>query len=244
LAYLTAKTNGLEEEAAEILEAAGLTEVDVDDVPSYGQSTLKLPPIITSTHNMNWPVISGAESFWDRALANGHLDTDGEIPYANGIDGSGAILSSALDDWAKEEGTQDAIDPEEGGWELDAAGGETEDQEEEFEDAIGEEDSLGAGATTGVSENDLWVRNSPFAADHVAAGSFETAMQVSISFQVRLLSVDPLGSVCIVTQSPVWRHFLCSSQTPLSINLPIISRISISTAIHTTPSTTRPPQYI
>ncbi|KIM59304.1 hypothetical protein SCLCIDRAFT_126402, partial [Scleroderma citrinum Foug A] len=131
LAYPTAKTNGLEEEAAEILEVAGLTKANIDDVPSYGQSTLKLPPIITSTQNMNWPVISGSESFWDHALANGHLDIDGEILYANGIDGSGPALSSVLDDWAKEEGTQDAIDPEEGGWELDAAGGETEDQEEE-----------------------------------------------------------------------------------------------------------------
>ena len=47
---------------------------------------------------MNWPVISGAESFWDRALANGHLDTDGEIPCVNGINGSGTAPSSALDD--------------------------------------------------------------------------------------------------------------------------------------------------
>ena len=36
LAYPTAKTNGLEEEAAEILEVAGLIEANVDDVPSYG----------------------------------------------------------------------------------------------------------------------------------------------------------------------------------------------------------------
>ncbi|KAG9313406.1 stabilization of polarity axis-domain-containing protein, partial [Chiua virens] len=35
LAYLTAKTNGLDEEAAEILDAAGLNEADVDDVPSF-----------------------------------------------------------------------------------------------------------------------------------------------------------------------------------------------------------------
>ena len=157
LAYLTAKTNGLEEEAAKIFEVAGLTKADVYDVLSYGQSTLKLPPIITSTQNMNWPMISSSKSFWDHALANRHLDTDGEILYANGIDGSGPALSSMLDDWAKEEGTQDAIDPEEGGWELDTAGRETEDQEEEFEDTIDEEDTLRAGTTAGVGENDLWV---------------------------------------------------------------------------------------
>jgi len=38
-----AKTNGLKEEAAEILEAAGSTEADVmTSRLSYGQSTLKL----------------------------------------------------------------------------------------------------------------------------------------------------------------------------------------------------------
>ncbi|KAL4072497.1 coatomer WD associated region-domain-containing protein [Scleroderma yunnanense] len=198
LAYLTAKTNGLEEEAAAILEAAGLTDADVDDIPSYGQSTLKPPPIITSTQNMNWPLIAGDESFWDRALANGHLDTDGEIPYVNDIDGSGPAPSSALDDWAKEEGTHDAIDPEEGGWELDADAGESEDQEEEFEDAIDEGDTLGAGATPGVSENELWVRNSPFAADHVAAGSFETAMQL-LNRQFGVVNFAPLKLLFLST---------------------------------------------
>lgn len=32
--------------------------------------------------------------------------------------------------------------------------------------------------STGIKETDLWIRNSPLAADHIAAGSFESAMQV------------------------------------------------------------------
>ncbi|KAF7351614.1 Coatomer subunit alpha [Mycena sanguinolenta] len=82
LAYLTAKTNGLEELAQEILEAAGLTEADVDDVPSFGLSTLKPPPIVTATTEFNWPAISAGQNFFDRALANGSLETnitDGEV---------------------------------------------------------------------------------------------------------------------------------------------------------------------
>lgn len=175
LAYLTAKTNGLEEEAAEILEAAGLTEADVDDVPAFGRSTLKTPFVVTPTSNLNWPTISMGESFFDRALANGHLDADGDIPHINGVD-SGVGISTALDEWAKDEEPE----LEEDGWELDvdAEGDEEKDADEEFEDAVEEED-LGAGAAPGVSESELWVRNSPFAADHVAAGSFDTAMQVS-----------------------------------------------------------------
>ncbi|KAG1902148.1 coatomer WD associated region-domain-containing protein [Suillus fuscotomentosus] len=176
LAYLTAKTNGLEEEAAEILEAAGLTEADVDDVPAFGKCTLQTPSVVTPTSNFNWPSISMGESFFDRALANGHLDGDSDIPHinGNGLD-SGAGASTALDEWAKDE----EPDVEEDGWELDAEAEDDEekDVDEEFEDAVEEED-LGAGAAPGVSENELWVRNSPFAAEHVAAGSFDSAMQL------------------------------------------------------------------
>jgi coatomer protein complex subunit alpha (xenin) len=178
LAYLTAKTTGLDELAVEILEAPSLTEADVDDVPTFGPSTLKPPPVVTSTTNFNWPSASMGENFWDRALANGNLMGDSEVPYVNG-DVAGAAASSALDAWAKEEETNDDIDPEEGGWELDAHGDAHSDAAGDENVEVVEDEELGAGATPGVSETDLWIRNSPFAADHVAAGSFETAMQVS-----------------------------------------------------------------
>lgn len=177
LAYLTAKTNGLDELAAEILEAAGLTETDVDDVPTFGTSTLKPPPVVTPTTDLSWPPLSTGENFFDKALASGNLEGGVEPAYVNG-DLAAAAGSSALDAWAKEEEIQDDIDPEEGGWELDADGGEFQ-SAVEGEEAVVEEEELGAGATPGVSEPELWVRNSPLAADHVAAGSFDTAMQVS-----------------------------------------------------------------
>jgi coatomer subunit alpha len=177
LAYLTAKTNGLNDIAMEILEAAGLTETDVDDVQTFSASTLKPPPIVTPTTSINWPSVSAGENFFDKALANGTLEDD-EVPYVNGIDTTGAAASSALDAWAKEEEVQeDADDADEGGWELDADADDGEEELEEVEVPVEEE--LGAGATPGVNETELWVRNSPFAVDHVAAGSFDSAMQVN-----------------------------------------------------------------
>lgn len=181
LAYLTAKTNGLEDVALEILEAAGLTEADVDDVPVYGTSTLKPPPVITPTTDLNWPSISTGESFFDRALANGNLEGGADVPYMNGHDTSGAAASAALDAWAKEE--EEDLEADADGWDLDAGGEEAEAEgvaEEEAEEAV----ELGPGASPGVSELELWTRNSPFAGDHVAAGSFETAMQVCPSISI------------------------------------------------------------
>ena len=49
-------------------------------------------------------------------------------------------------------------------------------------DEEGEEDELNLAApeaqAEGVSDAEYWIRNSPLAADHIAAGSFETAMQL------------------------------------------------------------------
>ena len=164
----------MDELALEILEVAGLSEADIDDVPSFGTSTLKPPRVVNKTTDLNWPAINVGENYFEKALANGVLE--GGEPYINGTDGT-AAGSSALDDWAKDEEVQDDIAPEEVGWDLDADADEAEEEEEEPEP----EEELGAGATPGASETALWVRNSPFAGDHIAAGSFETAMQVSIN---------------------------------------------------------------
>jgi coatomer subunit alpha len=152
---------------------AGLTEADVDDIPTFAPSTLKPPPIITQTSHLNWPVLSSGESFFEKALVNGHLEA-GEVPYVNGVDHGGVAASAALDDWAKEEELHEDIAPEEAGWDLDAGGEDVHDEPDEEE-----QEELGPGATPGVAETALWARNSPFVGDHVAAGSFETALQVS-----------------------------------------------------------------
>ena len=65
------------------------------------------------------------------------------------------------------------MNPEEGGWELDAGGDAQAGTTEDEEPTVEEDGELGAGAAPGVSEAELWTRNSPF-----AAGSFDTALQV------------------------------------------------------------------
>lgn len=189
----------MDELAAEILEAAGLTEADIDDVPTFGASTLRPPPVVTSTENYNWPILSQGENYFDRALANGSLEGGVEPAYVNGD--ANAAASSALDAWARDEEIQDEIDPEEGGWELDADADEFK-EDEAAEEVVEEEQELGAGAAPGVDETELWVRNSPLAADHVAAGSFESAMQVSYS-QIFVLTLGLMVFVSYLTDSLV-----------------------------------------
>jgi coatomer protein complex subunit alpha (xenin) len=172
---LTAKTNGFDDIALEILEAAGLTESDVDDIPDFGQANMKTPSVVTPTTNLVWPTVPGGESFFDRALVNGNLET-GVEPHANGDAGAASV---ALDDWAKDE--EQELEADEDGWDLDAGGdtGADEAEEAEFVDAD-EAEELGPGAAPGIDETEVWTRNSPFVGDHVSAGSFETAMQVRL----------------------------------------------------------------
>jgi coatomer protein complex subunit alpha (xenin) len=158
----------------EILEATGLTEADIDDVPSFDASTLKPPPVVTCTTVLNWPSVSAGENFFDRALANGKLESS-DVSYVNGIDIANVAASSALDALVRGEEVHDEIDPE-GGWELDA--GEGVAPQVDLDEGTAVEEDMGAEAAPGISETELWIRNSPFAADHVAAGSFDTAMQV------------------------------------------------------------------
>lgn len=66
LAYLTAKSQGLHEEAQSILEACGLTE-DQISLPS-GQDLIKVPPPVVPTFKANWPVKEAALSSFEKAL--------------------------------------------------------------------------------------------------------------------------------------------------------------------------------
>lgn len=175
LAYVTAKTHGLTEEAQAILETCGLTE-DQIKLPSLGEP-LQVPPPIVPTYKANWPVKAAGHSSFEKALLGevGVVDEEG----ANGY---------ALEEEAEEAeaAAQEALDEEE----EDAAGWDMGDEINVEEDTdFVNVDSVEAGA--GSSEADLWARNSPLAADHVAAGSFDTAMQL-LNRQVGAVNFAPL----------------------------------------------------
>jgi coatomer protein complex subunit alpha (xenin) len=178
LAYLAAKAHGLDEEAASLLELSGLTE-DQISVPSAA-APIATPLASVRTHLANWPtkttsastfekVLLNAEGGEEDAAANGYVDEDliePDVPAGQNGD---------LDD------EEDEGDAE--GWDM------GEDVEAEAESDFVNVEAAEAGA--GSSEADLWARNSPIAADHVAAGSYESAMQL-LNRQVGAVNFKPL----------------------------------------------------
>ncbi|MCJ1432588.1 hypothetical protein MMC27_001945 [Xylographa pallens] len=179
LAYMTAKAHGLDEECKLILDASGLTEDQVT-LPSIGKP-LDLPRMVVSTYKTNWPVKAASHSFFEKALL-GEVDgtEDTGAPTTNGL----SNLDAVEDDVAvQQNGHRGEEDDDAEGWDM------GDDINVELESELVNVESAEVGP--GGSEAELWARNSPIAADHVAGGSFDTAMQL-LNRQVGAVHFDPL----------------------------------------------------
>lgn len=182
LAYMTAKSHGLTEECESILEASGFTE-DQIKVSSIGQALQPLKPLVP-TYKSNWPVKAASHSVFEKALlgqGEGGLADDDSAPITNGF----GLGDGTEEDGAHERnGREDAEDDEDAaGWDM------GDDINVEVESDFVNVDGAEGGA--GSSEAELWARNSPVAADHVAGGSFDTAMQL-LNRQVGAVNFEPL----------------------------------------------------
>ena len=204
LAYLTAKSHGLTEECESILEASGLTE-DQITLPSLGQQASPPNPVVP-TFKTVWPVKATSHSFFEKALLaqveGTELEADA-VPTTNGF---------GLEEGAEDRGLlgqnghmEEEEDEDAAGWDM------GDDINVEVENDFVNVDSAEAGA--GSSEAELWARNSPVAADHVAGGSFDTAMQL-LNRQVGAVNFEPL--------KPRFLEIYQASKTylPASIGLP------------------------
>jgi coatomer protein complex subunit alpha (xenin) len=174
LAYLTAKSHGLIAEAESILEACGLTE-DQIVLPSL-EEPFKVPHPIVPTFKSNWPVKAPGQSSFEKALL-GEVGDGDEEAAADGFEVEEDEVEAVL--------AKDNLDEEEDASDWDMGDDMNVEQNVEFVNV--ESNEAGAGS----SEADLWTRNSPLAADHVASGSFDTAMQL-LNRQVGAVQFAPL----------------------------------------------------
>ncbi len=176
---MTAKAHGLEEECQSILEATGLTE-DQLNLPTFGQPLTPPKPVVP-TYQANWPTKATSQSIFEKALLGQveGLSLEDEPAATNGLgdeEEEGAAKRDALGEADEDE--------EAGGWDM------GEDIAAEADEGFVTVESTEAGGA-GSSEAELWARNSPLAVDHVAGGSFETAMQL-LNRQVGAVNFAPL----------------------------------------------------
>lgn len=171
LAYMTAKTNALEDLAEDILAEAGLEAGDIQ-LPTHKPSMLSALSPLASATKSNWPLRQVQESNIESVLASQALEAppSSAAQPANDYDSE---VQSDLSDVTEEEGDE--------GWGNDDIPFEEPAEEEHFSDA----------QEGGMGESEYWTRNSPLAADHIAAGSLESAMQL-LNRQVGAMNFEPL----------------------------------------------------
>jgi coatomer protein complex subunit alpha (xenin) len=203
LAYLTAASHGLTEEAEGMKEQA-----PADSLPEpLADASLLIPPPPVHRNTENWPLLTVSKGFFDGAIQQKKSGT------------TGAGLAAMAED-------EDAVNDDEGGWgdddDLDLDDDGNVKEKEEGSDAESDAGSGWGGSddddldipddidigpevggdgsfvppTRGISQAVHWTNNSQLAGDHVAAGSFETACRL-LHDQLAVVDFNEYKSVFI-----------------------------------------------
>jgi coatomer protein complex subunit alpha (xenin) len=218
LAYLTAATHGLKDEQARLGESLEASGIALPDMSAYKGSKLMQPPtpiirtkdgsekdqgVREEDANVNWPLLTVPKSAFEGTIAEtaegmsriGQQDEE----YADATGGAWDDDLDLDDDGPATSGGGAAEGGGGGGsgWDNDLDFGDDDDlavpldKSSTFPD--GGDDNLFTAPTPGVRAASQWVNNSSYAADHVAAGSFETAMQL-LNRQIAVQQFEPLRS--------------------------------------------------
>ncbi|XP_069336456.1 coatomer subunit alpha isoform X1 [Eulemur rufifrons] len=206
LAYLTAATHGLDEEAESLKETFDPEKETIPDIDSNAK--LLQPPAPIMPLDTNWPLLTVSKGFFEGSIASkgkgGALAADIDIDTV-GTEGWGDDAELQLDEDGFVEATEglgdDALgkgQEEGGGWdveedlelppELDVPSGA----------AGGAEDGFFVPPTKGTSPTQIWCNNSQLPVDHILAGSFETAMRL-LHDQVGVIQFGPYKQLFLQT---------------------------------------------
>ena len=196
LAYLTAKSHGLTEEAERLKVLIEETEGSIPEVDEGITAALMLPPVPIDTSGDNWPILASCEpsleemskeiQAQDDSMGQNEADEDENDEWGAPTDrkmSTSRKMSAEVGEIAGDEWDDDLdLDDDEFGADLATSTMET--AEDTAADFV-------AAPTIGTSPIMQWVSNSSVAADHICAGSFETAMQL-LNRQIGLVNFAPL----------------------------------------------------
>jgi len=200
LAYLTAATHGLAEECEEIKTTFNL---DPAKLPAINPNAKLLrPPVPILRNEGNWPRLTISKTLFEgaaaakesgvgvAAMAPDMAAQDDAEEGAGWGDDDDVVLEEEAGFGPSEEKIE--IDEEGGGWDVD-------DDDLELPPDL-DVPAAGAGAeggegfyvppTRGTSQSQVWVTNSTLAADHIAAGSFDSAARL-LNDQLGVVNFEP-----------------------------------------------------
>lgn len=230
LAYLTAATHGLDEDAEEM---SAQIEADGKEVPPLIENAkLFKAPLPIQQAESNWPLLTVSRGFFEgqqlsrqagnvsKALATTEV-IDNDID-----DGWGADADLKLDDEENADGDddmKDALDTVEGegaGWDV---GDDDIELPEELASKLAQTDSKDgkffSAPTKGVPQTQIWTNGSLLAADHVRAGSFETAFRI-LNEQVGVVNFEPYQKLFMYLFTGARTSYACLPNLPSKFTHP------------------------
>lgn len=191
LAYLTAATHDLQQDAEELKGAILEADPNAHLPQVYPNAALLKPPVPIVEAETNWPLLTVSKSFFEGAglMKNDAVAIDSNLAAAaEDVQGWGDDADLGLDDddmergegGEKRGGAGDPGDDEDGGWDV----GDDLEVPPELEDVLKQSELSVSGSegyqvpATGVPPQQKWTTNSNLPIDHILAGSFDTAFKL------------------------------------------------------------------
>ncbi|PWA95671.1 Coatomer alpha subunit [Artemisia annua] len=223
LAYVTASTHGLHDSADRIAEKLGgnLPILPKGEVPS-----LLMPPVPV-TRGGDWPLLRVMKGIFEGGLENkGAIDEDEEAEDADwgeemDLDNVNGFENQDTQE-ILEDGEINEENEEEGGWDLE----DLEIPDTETPRARSSSSSVFVAPTSGVPVTQLWIQRSSLAAEHVAAGNFDTAMRL-LNRQLGIRNFAPLRSLFIDLHFGSFSYLRAFSSVPV-LSTPIEREVTDS----------------
>ncbi|CAL8462821.1 g2355 [Coccomyxa elongata] len=198
LAFVTAATHGLDEDAARIEESLSPELVAELRAGLQPDARLLLPPHPILKED-NWPLLTVSKGFFE-SLAAGEAGK-GDVELEDDDLDAGAWGDPDLDlephadgeangevDYERPEGEPEEGEDDEGGWEME----DLELPPEVMQPvAVAADSAAFAAPTPGVPPSQRWLQKGNLAADHVAAGAFDSAMRL-LNRQLGIGNFEPL----------------------------------------------------
>lgn len=192
LAYITASVHGLQDVAERLAAELG------DDVPSLpeGKAASLLMPPAPIMCSGDWPLLRVMKGIFEGGLDNiGRGAADEEDEAVDGdwgeelemvdVDGlQNGDVNAILEDGEVAEDIE-----EEGGWDLEDL--ELPPEADTPKASVNARSSVFVAPTPGMPVNQIWTQRSSLAAEHAAAGNFDTAMRL-LSRQLGIKNFAPL----------------------------------------------------
>lgn len=232
LAYITASVHGLHDVTERLEAKLG----DIPTLPKGKVPSLLMPPTPV-LRGGDWPLLRVMKGIFEGGLENiGNKGVSGDDEEGNDADWGEELDIVDVDGFenrdSQEVNEENEENDEEGGWELEDL--ELPPEVDTPKASRSSHSSVFVTPNPGVPLSQLWIQKSSLAAEHIAAGNFDTAMRL-LHRQLGIKNFTPLRSIFIDLHFGSHSYLHAFPSVPV-LSMPIERGLTESTALRGPPA--------